>query len=182
MVTTAAKASLHTLLSLGVTTPAGLLSGMNNAILATARQSLLMTCLIACIDTEADTLTVANAGHNFPYLICGADSEPQLLDTTVGFPLGFEKGFQYGESAVSFRPGDALFMYTDGLVECADANDEELGYQRFSVLLQQSLATCASHRLHASLLEGAKRHTGSTVFDDDVTTLFALREAADQDR
>jgi sigma-B regulation protein RsbU (phosphoserine phosphatase) len=46
MVTTAAKASLHSLIGQGVTTPAALLYGMNNAILATARQSLLMTCLI----------------------------------------------------------------------------------------------------------------------------------------
>jgi phosphoserine phosphatase RsbU/P len=182
MVTTAAKASLHTLLSLGVDTPAGLLSGMNNAILATARQSLLMTCLIACIDTERNTLTIANAGHNYPYLVREAESEPQLLDTTVGFPLGFEKGFSYQESSISFHPGDALFMYTDGIVECEDADGEEFGYQRFSALLQESLANCASHQLHASLLAGATRYTGSTFFDDDVTTLFAIRSAADQDR
>src|SRR6185369_8101113 len=50
MVTTAAKASLHSLIGKGVVTPADLLFGMNNAILATARQSLLMTCLIAIID------------------------------------------------------------------------------------------------------------------------------------
>jgi len=175
MVTTAAKASLHTLLSLGVTTPAGLLAGMNNAILQTARQSLLMTCLIACIDTRENTLIFANAGHNFPYLVRGG-GDPQMLDTAVGFPLGFEHDASYPESCTSFCVGDALFMYTDGIVECVNAEDEELGYERFSALLQSGIESGAADRLHGSLLAGAARFTGTTLFDDDVTTLFAVRK------
>lgn len=182
MVTTAAKASLHTLLSMGVTTPSGLLAGMNNAILATARRSLLMTCLIACIDTEQNTLTIANAGHNFPYLARDRGKELQMLDTTVGFPLGFERGHQYPETCTPFDPGDALFMYTDGIVECVNADDEELGYERFSALLQKGMESCATHQLHGALLAGAVLFTGTTVFDDDVTTLFAVRGKAIKDR
>ena len=181
MVTTAAKASLHTLLALGVTTPAGLLSGMNDAILTTARQSLLMTCLIACIDTEENTLTVANAGHNFPYIARAGHKAPQMLDTLAGFPLGFDRGHQYQESCIAFNPGDALFMYTDGILECVDAEDEELGYERFAALLQESMESCAPNQLHGSLLAGATLFTGTTLFDDDVTTLFAVRGATDQD-
>lgn len=175
MVTTAAKASLHTLLSLGVNTPAGLLAGMNNAILATARQSLLMTCLIACIDTGENTLTIANAGHNFPYVFREGEKEPQLLETPVGFPLGFEWGYAYPESCSSFGAGDALFIYTDGIVECENGNGEELGYERLPVLLQKSMDPCATHLLHDSLLADAALFTGTTLFDDDVTTLLAVR-------
>ena len=180
MVTTAAKASLHTLLSLGVTTPAGLLSGMKNAILATARQSLLMTCLIACLDTRDNTLTIANAGHNFPFIWRLGEAEPELLDTTIGFPLGFEKGFDYPESSTAFLPGDALFLYTDGIVECVDAAGEELGYGRFSALLKEGMESGGVDRLHGVLLAGASRFTGTTIFDDDVTTLFAVRGVADK--
>ena len=182
MVTTAAKASLHTLLSMGVTTPSGLLSGMNNAILATARQSLLMTCLIACIDTENNTLTIANAGHNYPYIFRAGVKEPQLLDTTAGFPLGFDKGFQYPESCTHFEEGDALFMYTDGIVECVDAEGEELGYERFSAILQESMESGVTDRLHGSLMAEATSFTGTTIFDDDVTTLLAVRKVADKNQ
>lgn len=175
MVTTAAKASLHTLLSMGVTTPAGLLSGMNDAILATARQTLLMTCLIACIDTHNDTMTIANAGHNFPYLSRQGEGGPVLLETPAGFPLGFERGYQYEESSISFARGDALFMYTDGIVECVNAADEELGYERFCAILQENLESRPADQLHASLLAAASIFTGTTLFEDDVTTLFAAR-------
>jgi serine phosphatase RsbU (regulator of sigma subunit) len=182
MVTTAAKASLHTLLSMGVTTPAGLLAGMNNAILATARQSLLMTCLIACIDTGSNTLTIANAGHNFPYIFRDGEAKPQLLETTVGFPLGFEREYAYPETCTSFGAGDAIFIYTDGIVECENVNGEELGYERFSELLQKSMDSSATHRLHDSLLAGAALFTGTTLLEDDVTTLFAVRSKTSKDQ
>lgn len=173
MVTTAAKASLHTLLSLGVTTPAGLLAGMNKAILQTARQSLLMTCLIACLDTAEGSLTIANAGHNFPFLLRKGGDEPEMLDTAVGFPLGFEMDSSYGESRHAFSAGDALFLYTDGIVECPDAAGEELGYERLSELVRDAIRTQAPDRLHKTLMSAASAFTGTTVFDDDVTTLLA---------
>ena len=172
MVTTAAKASLHTLISLGVTTPAGLLAGMNNAILATARQTLLMTCLIASVDLRAGTVTLANAGHNFPFMLRKEAPGPEMLETTAGFPLGFERDSAFPESRTCFCAGDALFMYTDGLIECADAAGEELGYERLREMLGEG-RDFPPELLHDRLLEGAAAFTGSRVFDDDVTTLVA---------
>ena len=175
MVTTAAKASLHTLLSLGVNTPSGLLAGMNNAILATARQSLLMTCLIASIDLAAGTITIANAGHNFPYVLRGGSGAAEMLDASVGFPLGFERDSKFPESHTFFDPGDALFMYTDGIVESANPKDEEFGYERLVELLSR-VRSLPPHLWHGSLLEGVAAFSGTDVFDDDVTTLVARFE------
>jgi len=177
MVTTAAKASLHTLISLGVTTPSGLLAGMNNAILATARQTLLMTCLIASLDLGTGTLTIANAGHNFPYLLRAGAGSAEMLETTAGFPLGFERDSRFPETCTSFAPGDALFMYTDGLVECADAGGEELGYQRLQEMLDRG-RDIPPQALHASLLAGAAAFAGTGRFTDDVTTLVARFDSA----
>ena len=172
MVTTAAKASLHTLISLGVTTPAGLLAGMNNAILATARQTLLMTCLIASIDLSAGTLTIANAGHNFPLILRAGAEEAEMLDTTAGFPLGFERDAQFPEIHTGFCPGDSLFMYTDGIVESANASGEEFGYERLLELLARGREIHPT-LLHDYLLDAVASFAGTSVFDDDVTTLAA---------
>jgi phosphoserine phosphatase RsbU/P len=177
MVTTAAKASLHTLIALGVTTPAGLLAGMNNAILTTARQSLLMTCLIASLDLCAGTITIANAGHNFPFLLRAAAGRAEMLETTAGFPLGFERDSAYPESRCLFSPGDALFLYTDGLVECAGPGGEELGYGRLGDLLDRC-RDLPPQSLHASLLGGAAAFAGTDLFTDDVTTLMARFDTA----
>jgi phosphoserine phosphatase RsbU/P len=175
MVTTAAKASLHTLISLGVTTPSGLLAGMNNAILATARQTLLMTCLIASIDLSSGTITIANAGHNFPVILRKGDREGEMLDATAGFPLGFERDARYPETSTSFAPGDSFFMYTDGIVESTDASGEEFGYERFLELLAAG-RELPPHELHDFLLDGVAAYSGTSLFEDDVTTLVARYE------
>ncbi|WP_243689376.1 PP2C family protein-serine/threonine phosphatase [Geotalea toluenoxydans] len=139
MVTTAAKASLHCLISQGVDTPAGLLFGMNNAILATARQTLLMTCLIAVIDTKNGKATFANAGHNFPYIHRSGSGLLMMLDSVSGFPLGFEENNSYGECLTSFEYGDTMLLYSDGIVECTDQAGEEFGYERLSASLAKNI-------------------------------------------
>ena len=180
MVTTAAKASLHTLIALGVTTPSGLLAGMNNAVLATARQTLLMTCLIASIDLAAGTLTIANAGHNFPLLARGAAHRAEMLDATAGFPLGFERDACYQEVSTPFRPGDTLFLYTDGLVESSDRSGEEFGYERLLELLS-SRRGLPPGLLHGSLLKEVAAFAGTEAFDDDVTTLVARFDGSENE-
>lgn len=172
MVTTAAKASLHSLIGLGVKTPAELLFGMNNAILATARQSLLMTCLIVVIDPVGSKIVLANAGHNFPYIIRRSGFVPEMIQDATGFPLGFEENCSYLELTCSFYPGDTLFLYSDGIVECTDPQGEELGYQRLEGILAKA-GDCSPLELRNRLRRAAELFTGATAFEDDVTLLIA---------
>lgn len=172
MVTTAAKASLHSLISLGARTPAELLFGMNNAILATASRTLLMTCLIVLIDTETRQLTFANAGHNFPYLYHGRTKALEQLQEVSGFPLGFEHDGTYREFSFRFDEGDTLILYTDGIVECIDETENEFGYERLESLLREHMGL-PPHDLRTRLLEAAVQFTGTKTFADDVTILIA---------
>jgi serine phosphatase RsbU (regulator of sigma subunit) len=172
MVTTAAKASLHTLLSSGVSTPAELLSGMNRAIIATARRRLLMTCFIAVIDTEKERLDYANAGHNFPYLYQGQSGELDLLQEASGFPLGFDEGAEFPEYTTEFVRGDSLVLYTDGIVECRGGNDEEFGYERMERLIRTEIRRAPDEVVDA-LLEGAREFAGTCALEDDATVLVA---------
>ena len=176
MVTTAAKASLHSLIGKGVTTPAELLFGMNNAILATARQSLLMTCLIAVIDPANNRLSLANAGHNYPYIIRGKLDGPEMIQDVAGFPLGFEENCSYPEITTPFNPGDTLFLYSDGIVECPDYNGEDFGYDRLEAVLARA-GEYSPAELRDLVRKSAEKFTGSSAFEDDVTLLIAARAA-----
>lgn len=176
MVTTAAKASLHSLIGKGVTTPADLLYGMNNAILATARQSLLMTCLIVIIDPIDNKLTLANAGHNFPYLVRRRAVVPEMIQDVAGYPLGFEENCSYPEFTCTFRPGDTLFLYTDGIVECLNPHGEEFGYRRLERVLAKA-GESSPLELRNLLRQTAELFTGIATFEDDVTLLIAASVA-----
>lgn len=172
MVTTAAKASLHTLISLGAKTPAELLAGMNNAILATAHQTLLMTCIVAVVDLATKILTIANAGHNFPYLYRSAEMKLERIEKVAGFPLGFDRDSTYEEFSTDIGNGDRLILYTDGIVECIGTTEEEYGYERMEQVLRAAIDS-SPKTIRGSLIEDARRFTGSGIFADDVTTLIA---------
>lgn len=171
MVTTAAKASLHTLAGIGLVTPTALLGGMNRAIQATAHQKLLMTCIIAIIDDEARTVTLANAGHNFPYIWKRSSGVLEMLEK-AGYPLGFDNDAMYSEIFTSFEPGDLLILYTDGIVECLNPEGEEFGYGRFAEIIRRE-----GHRspgeLRDILMEEIRAFNGGAMFDDDVTLVIA---------
>lgn len=173
MVTTAAKASLHTLIAQGVNTPAELLGSMNNAILTTARQTLLMTCLIAIIDPADSTVTIANAGHNFPY-ICRADSSLERIEEVGNYPLGFEQNCAYHEWVGSFNSGDLLFLYSDGIIECLSASGEEFGYGRLETILTMA-HKLEPQQLRSTLRTAAELFRHGDSFEDDVTLLLAKR-------
>jgi serine phosphatase RsbU (regulator of sigma subunit) len=171
MVTTAAKASLHTLISMGISKPSELLSGMNTAIMATACQTLLMTCLIILIDIDKKELCFANAGHNFPYLYRSDSHLLEQLQEVSGFPLGFESGSSFREFYTDFKEGDRLILYTDGLIECRNPSGEDFGYSRLESLL--------IHRINLSptemknlLFESALDFIGSSSsIEDDISIM-----------
>ncbi|WP_298273347.1 SpoIIE family protein phosphatase [Geobacter sp.] len=172
MVTTAAKASLHTLIAAGTTTPARLLAGMNNAILATAQQRLLMTCIAISINQERRIATIANAGHSFPYLHRHSPRLLERIENASGFPLGFESDAAYGEWIIPFGEGDRLFLYTDGIIEATDQAGNDFGYDRFETFLREH-GDVPAEILRRQLFSAIRHFTDTENLEDDVTLLIA---------
>ncbi len=175
MVATAAKAGLHLMLERGYTTPSELLSGMNKAVLVTASNSLMMTAVVAVIDLADQKISYANAGHNYPYIYQASSRTIITLDNTSGFPLGFELESTYDEAEVAFHPNDRLLLYTDGIVEARN-NNEEFGYDRMEAYLLNELGGHPAH-VRQGLVEAVRTFTGAEDFEDDVTLLIVGNES-----
>jgi len=175
MVTTAAKASLHTLISMGVTTPSGLLHEMNKAVIATARQILLMTCLIMLIDIEEKQVSFANAGHNFPYIYRKDTNQLEQQQNCSGFPLGFDPDCCFQEFATGFNSGDRLVLYTDGLIECVNQKGEDFGYSRLEKLLIEGI-NLSPAALKTLLFENALNFIESSSVEDDITAMVVASQ------
>jgi serine phosphatase RsbU (regulator of sigma subunit) len=185
-VVTAAKGALFSLVAGGVRSPAEALHLLTQAIRQTARGQAFMTFLFAVIDTRAQRLTYANAGHNFPYIYRAASGKLEEL-TLGGLPLGFKssavasaevrtwlfagEGMQrYEECEIPFCPGDILLAYSDGLVEGENPKGEAYDYPR----LESSI--CRHGHLRAreicrNILDDAFRFYSGQSPDDDITLL-----------
>jgi serine phosphatase RsbU (regulator of sigma subunit)/CBS domain-containing protein len=171
MVTTAAKASLHTLISMGISRPSELLFGMNTAIMATACQTLLMTCLIVLMDIEKEEISFANAGHNFPYLYRSDSHSLEQLQEVSGFPLGFESGSSFREFITDFKERDRLILYTDGLIECRNPSGVEFGYSRLESLFIHRI-NLSPKEMKNLLFESALDFIGSSSsIEDDISIM-----------
>jgi len=112
------------------------------------RFSNFFTMVYLVLDTAARTLTYSNAGHPRPVLL-RRDGRVKLLKRGGPFIGLFgirlpeaDDGFM--EEQVAFRPGDKLFLYTDGLNEYMDPDGEMFGNQRLHALLKDHSAESVS--------------------------------------
>ena len=87
-----------------------------DTLLQTIRERGMATVAYAVVDQDNAEVTIACAGHPPPVLVT-ADGESRLLEVRSGPPLGAVSFAQYREITEPLEPGDALAMFTDGLVE-----------------------------------------------------------------
>ena len=107
--------------------PADLLAFVNDRLTAGDRdwRGRFVTAFYGVYDPATRTLTYANAGHPSPLLLSGGDAQSRPLDATGGLPLGIEPDLPFATGTASLRPGDVLVLYTDGVTEARDPDDEE---------------------------------------------------------
>lgn len=175
LVTTAAKAGLQTLVDKDITRPGELLCGINRAILATARQQLMMTALIGLVETDENRITLASGGHPYPWRYAAVDDCWHEVPLDPGFPLGFDEAASYPESTIPFLPGDRILFFSDGIIESENSMAEAFGLCRFQQVLHEG-RSLGPEALKELLLAEARKFTGRETFDDDVTLMIAERE------
>ncbi len=114
------------------------LNTVNKEICKSNPESMFATVFAARLDTKTGILTFANAGHNPPVVL--ADT-PSFLDVDSGIILGLFEDMNIQESSITLKPGQGIFIYTDGVTEAFNKNDEEYGGDR----LIETISTSYSH-------------------------------------
>ena len=115
-------------------------------------------------------ILLANAGH--PYVIYAKKGEPFQEIRTAGTLMGFKMRKPVADLvSFSFQAGDRLFLYTDGIVECINAEEEMLGPQRLVQILNQ----CREQDIQSmqeSILQELKDYQQRDDFNDDAMFLI----------
>lgn len=129
----------------------------------------------AVLDNANHRLTYCNAGHNPPLLVRGDGSTTELA--AAGAVLGQFPQWSYEQSELQMQPGDKLLIFTDGLVEACNANDEFFGEQTLIDIARENLNSGAED-LMATLIRAASHHAHQHFQDD--ASLIVLKAAAAQ--
>ena len=136
------------------------------------RQGYFCTLFFGILDPVSGTLVYINGGHN-PAVLVRADGSHVLLGPT-GPAVGMFANSSYLLDHVSMRPGDWLFMYTDGVTESRDIAGEFFGMGRTLDVVTQPGRT--ANELLEAVDETLRHYTGAAEQHDDITML-ALRRS-----
>lgn len=115
--------------------PAKVLTEVNNIFCQRSYRGMFTTAVFLLIDLKRKTMQVANAGHP-SLLLRNKDNQISELAEAGGLPLGIVPQTHYDQKEFQLRAGDRMVIYSDGVVEPKNENNEVFGFERLVDLLK----------------------------------------------
>ena len=114
---------------------AEILMKTNEAICSNNQQEMFVTVWLGILEISTGKITAANAGHEYPAIMKNGTFE--LMKNKHGLVIGGIDGVVYKEYEIDMKPGDKLFLYTDGVPEAMDASNNMFGTERMLKALNE---------------------------------------------
>ncbi|NDJ77345.1 MAG: SpoIIE family protein phosphatase, partial [Chloroflexi bacterium] len=159
-------------MSLGLS-PEEVTQRANELLLAEQRSRMFATTFIGYIDLENGGVDVASGGHN-PSLLYRAAAQTCEYITAPGVAIGVFKAAEYGCLAEHMEPGDILVLYTDGITEVINTDEDEFGEDRLEHLIIEHAALPAQE-ITERVLDAVKTFAGEQALFDDATLVVVKR-------
>ena len=116
--------------------PGEALASVNNQICSNNKEDMFVTVWLGILNLDDGTLVTANAGHEYP-IIKKPDGDFELQKTKHSFVIGGMSGIRYKETTMTLEPGSKVFVYTDGVPEAENEDEEQYGLDRFIAVLNR---------------------------------------------
>ena len=143
---------------------------MVNSILCQDNQTcLFVTVFCAILDIATGEIEFSNGGHN-PPLVCDATGCFNFIKMACGFVVGIMADLKCTNERLRLKPGDTIFLYTDGVTEAMDPDRKQFGEER----LREKLISLKDNGIK-DMIQAMRREV--TVFargaqqSDDITML-----------
>lgn len=152
--------------------PGQVLADLNDKLRRLGLGNRFVAMGFAVWNGDEKSLTIANSGLPYPYLVSGGRVERIEVG---GVPLGLLSDQEYLETTRVLRPGDTLVMASDGFDESLDPGGEEFGRDRLETLLAK-VADRSAQEIADALLVAVRRYSGAAEISDDRTVVVLKRE------
>ncbi len=140
----------------------------NNLLCNESVSSMFVTVFYGILNTTTGEIIYVNAGHNPPYIVSGTGL--RKVEMTGGIILGCMEGFQYKSGKTNIHPGELLFLYTDGVTEAFNKNEEAFGEERLEAYLK-SHSTQPINEIITNLFQETNSFSAGVPQSDDITLL-----------
>ena len=143
----------------------------NNLLYKSTDTSKFVTLFFGILDTENNTLTYCNAGHNEPIFL--QNKKENKLDKG-GMILSIMEDIVYEEEIINFEIGSTLIVFTDGITEAMNEQEEEYGEGRLYNLIE-SQSDLGSKQLAEEILRDVRNFSSAIPQSDDITMMIIKR-------
>ena len=146
---------------------------LNKIIYNASPSDKFITYFIAVLNTKTGELDIVNAGHN-PILLLRSDGKMHKIEAG-GVGLGmFDFGIPYQGEALTLNKSERLFLYTDGIPEAMNEQEEEYSDERMEKFFLENKTNSAREFVDI-LVKDVKSFTGNAEQSDDITILYLIR-------
>jgi len=150
--------------------PVAVLKHINNTIYDVSDEKTFVTFAYLLLDRNLKAAFLATAGH--PPILHLEQNPPAVRwhrDSTPA--LGMRKNVQFSFRQIPLRSGDRFILYTDGLLEAANAKGEQFGAERLESTARNAAGSVED--LCAELASAVREFSGRDTFEDDLTIVCA---------
>lgn len=128
-------------------------------------QDRFVTLVAVVLDPVKHDVTIVNAGHMSPYWRRTDGSIEKIGEEEKGMPLGVAPGVDYEAAKLKLAPGEILTIYTDGINEAMNVDNQLYGYDR--IIAQLKSKSAKPSELGKAILDDVKKFVGTRSQTDD---------------
>ena len=155
--------------------PLQVLRNVNEKICENNADNMFVTVWLGVLTISTGEVVAANAGHEYP-MIRKPNGMFEMVKDPHSFVVGCMEGTKFREYNFTMEPGTTIFLYTDGLPEATNADDQLFGTDRVLSVLNEDPAADPEALLHV-MTERVAGFVGSEPQFDDLTMMaFRLNE------
>jgi serine phosphatase RsbU (regulator of sigma subunit) len=154
--------------------PATIATRINTELTENNEQGMFVTMFIGCLDLLSGRLDFCNAGHN-PPVIGGGEHHGEFLTMLPNAPIGLWPRLEYQGEQIDNIKARALFLYTDGLNEAENRQQEQFGDDRLLELLRNTHFDTA-RQVVETLNAAVEEHRNGAEPNDDLTMMCIRKQ------
>jgi serine phosphatase RsbU (regulator of sigma subunit) len=150
--------------------PASVVTQLNQKLTEECwKLSSFVSLFYAVLDLSKNRLIYSSAGHEPPMLL-GKEELHQLIEADL--LMGIDKEKNYSENTIQIHPGDILLMFTDGIVETLNSQDEEFSRKNLVKVVEEN-KNLSSSEMVQRLLKSLKNFLKGAPLTDEFTLALA---------
>jgi len=163
------QALLQTLVPINKS-PAEVMRQVHKLFIHNIRFETFVTFFIGAFDSSTNKLTYCNAGHLPPLVLHKNEGKKEFQDMLrpTGAAIGLIEEAEFGENTIELQKEDLLVLYTDGVTEAMNHQNQEFGRERL-IKLSQQVNTLPVKEVVQEIRQALEEFSEGKPLDDDTT-------------